>query len=182
MALFKKSLLSLKEADFKVVLDQRNDLWGAWSGLFGLSDKEMIVITLEEDGRKDPWSEGVEVLAEELLVPTERPKSSSPLVSEGLYVFRSFEMESKHIDDVVELSRLAWRTFERGADYSSEPVGLFKPERPAKICKMWLLTWYDGFSSWQASRKPHPEAQEFFRKRQALVTNTKAIAVRLITQ
>ena len=44
---------------------------------------------------------------------------------------------------------------------------------------MLLLTWYDGFESWQASRAPHPDALANFQRRAALTGGTVAYATRL---
>ena len=46
---------------------------------------------------------------------------------------------------------------------------------------MLLVTWYDGFDSWQNSRNPDPAARENFRRRHALTTGTIAYATRLLT-
>jgi hypothetical protein len=45
---------------------------------------------------------------------------------------------------------------------------------------MLLVTWYDGFDSWQTSRQPTAEATDNFRRRRALTQSTIAYATRLV--
>ena len=178
---YRKSILRADVDGFKSIVDQANEpVWGVWAGLFGLANNELIAITLVEPEISEPWTNQVQVLDEQLLVATERPSSSKSPSETGLYVFRSMETESKNIDEIVELSAYAWRTFETSDDYRSEPIGLFRPENPDTVSTMWLLTWYDGFESWQRSRNPHDDAKEAFMKRHALLRQTNAIATRLI--
>jgi len=167
----------------KSIITKANEtVWGVWSGLFGLANNELIAITLVDDlDLKKPWPDEFEVVDEQLLLATERPNSFSPPSLQGLYVFRSMETESKNIDEIVRLSAQAWETFETTEEYRSQPTGLFKPRNPGAVSTMWLLTWYDGFKSWEKSRDPHEEAKKAFRERQALLTKTSAIATRLVT-
>ncbi len=168
--------------DSKSVLDQANEpIWGVWAGLFGLANNELIAITLVDREVSEPWTNKVQVLDEQLLLATERPRSSKSPSEAGLYIFRSMQTESKNIDKIVALSAHAWRTFEASDEYRSEPIGLFKPENPGTVSTMWLLTWYDGFDSWQKSRNPHNEAREAFLKRHSLLRQTSAIATRLVS-
>ena len=180
---FRKSTIRVDGNLAKPIITKANEtVWGVWSGLFGLANNELIVITLVDnlDLRK-PWPDEFEVVDEQLMLATERPNSVSPPSLQGLYVFRSMETESKNIDEIVRLSAQAWKTFEINEEYRSQPIGLFKPRNPGAVSTMWLLTWYDGFKSWEKSRYPHAEAKKAFTKRHALLAKTSAIATRLVT-
>jgi hypothetical protein len=96
-------------------------------------------------------------------------------------VFRFFDVETRHVEEIVELSRDAWTTFENTAAYASEPLGLFAPADPsADSGRMLLLTWYDGFRSWELSRTPAPEARANFLRRHELTQGTVAYATALV--
>ena len=45
---------------------------------------------------------------------------------------------------------------------------------------MMLVTWYDGFDSWEISRNPAPAARENFSRRRDLTLQTYAVATRLV--
>jgi hypothetical protein len=155
-------------------------VWGTWGGLFGIASNELIVVTVAGEPGDNQWPAGVVEVSCEQLRATVRPTSEESLTREGLYVFRSFYIDAAHIDRVVELSQLAWQTFETSSDYQTEPTGLFAPVDPTPNSVMYLLTWYDGLNSWQTSRKPVEEARNYFRERHALMRSTSAVATRLI--
>ena len=109
-------------------------------------------------------------------------RERSPLTRPGLYVFRFFDVNNADVDEIAQLSREAWTTFESTASYRAEPQGLFCLTRSTAAAGLMLLcTWYDGLESWQVSREPPPEAAENFRRRHALTYGTIAYATRLIT-
>ena len=155
------------------------DLWGAFSGLFGLAQNEVIVVSSSEtDDKLDASPLAAEA---EVWQPTARPLGRQPLTRQGLYVFRRFHVAEQDVDEVVALSKQAWTTFEVSDGYAAQPCGLFKP--PADddgLVRMMLLTWYDGFASWETSRYPAPQARDNFRRRQQLTRLTYAVATRLI--
>ena len=123
-----------------------------------------------------------ECLAEEVWQATARPDNEQPLTKNGLYVFRKFHVPQSDAAELVKLSRLAWQTFESGDDYATQPVGLFQPEADSDgVVRMQLITWYDGFTSWETSRAPDPEAVAYFRRRRDLTLTTYAVATRLVT-
>jgi hypothetical protein len=155
-------------------------IWGIWSGVFGVASNELIVVTADDGARPNVWPSAVQAVKEEPLRATVRPTSCEPLSREGLYVFRAFYLDADAIDRVVELSELAWQTFETSADYQSEPMGLFAPLHASGSCTMYLLTWYDSLQSWQTSRAPHPDARDYFRQRHALMRASEAVATRLL--
>ena len=181
MKVFRKFRVEMKSGGLKEIFDCIDEpIWGAWEGLFGLANNEAIAITLSEKDEPSFWSDRVEVLEEERLLPTARPTSTDRPTKEGLYVFRSMHTVSRHVEEIVRLSEQAWQTFERDGNYVAQPVGLFKPENADDSSAMWLITWYDGFESWQRSRSPHPDAKSAFMKRHSLLTSTSAIATRLL--
>jgi hypothetical protein len=189
MSQFNKYLLSFPDSDQASSIAAIRDhvdgladtrLWGVWTGLFGIASDELIVVTTATGDHDLRKVAGFEVLERDALVATVRPTTDTPLSNPGFYVFRSLYIDSTNIDEVVELSRLAWQTFETSNDYQSEPIGLFAPARPSPMCTMYLVTWYDGLGSWVRSRVPAKEAQKYFRKRRALIHSTKAVATRLM--
>ena len=97
--------------------------------------------------------------------------------------FRRFHCREEHVDELVQLSTQAWQTFEGAAEFDAEPMGLFRPPRDADgVVRMLLVTYYDGFASWQTSRAPDKSARENFARRHALTLASYATATRLITQ
>jgi len=154
-------------------------IWGVFSGLFGLAGNELIVVSA--DATNAPAAASPLAVASEAWQPTARPVDMDPCSKEGLYVFRRFHVREGDVDEVVALSRQAWETFEIGQDYAAQPQGLFRPPSDDEgIVKLMLVTWYDGFASWETSRRPAPEAAENFRRRHALTLTTYAVATRLV--
>ena len=174
--------------------------WGVWRGLFGIASNELLVMVTGTttgagmsargvadagglpDAARPALPGDVAVVDSAALQATVRPASSAPLTEPGLYVFRFFEVRPRDCDEIVALSRQAWQTFETAADYASRPMGLFRPdgESGRAWVRMLLVTWYDGFASWETSRTPAPAARENFRRRHALTGGTVAYATRLV--
>ena len=163
---------------------QPASLWGAFHGLFGLGSNELIVVSVgaTENVHKNLMSLNSAAGCESLeLAPTVRPVTEEPLSREGLYVFRFFDVAHVDVDEIAELSRVAWESFEHVDAYSAEPQGLFcQADRSEERGRMLLVTWYDGLNSWQASRNPPVKARENFQRRQQLTNGTVAYATRLI--
>ena len=163
--------------------------WGAWSGLFGIGSNELVLMTFADAAidhvrllNAHIANAPASIVEQHLLEPTVRPESASVLTRPGLYVFRFFDVNSADVDEIAQLSREAWTTFESAASYRAEPQGLFRlSDRSIAAGLMLLCTWYDGLESWQVSREPPPEAAENFRRRHALTRGTIAYATRLIT-
>ena len=154
-------------------------IWGVFAGLFGPASNEIILLSSHADADK-PAADSLAV-AHELWQPTVRPQDATPCSRDGLYVFRRFHVREADVEEVVALSQQAWTTFETNQAYAAEPQGLFRPAADADgIVRMMLLTWYDGFSSWEISRRPAPEAADNFQRRHALTLTTYAIATRLL--
>ncbi len=162
--------------------------WGLWRGLFGIASNEMLVMTGDGtagsavDAARPALPGDVAVVDSAALRATARPASAEPLTEPGLYVFRFFEVRPQDCDELVALSREAWQTFETATDYASRPVGLFRPDGEAgrPWTRMLLVTWYDGFASWETSRTPAAAARDNFRRRHALTGGTVAYAARLV--
>jgi len=160
--------------------------WGIWQGLFGVGSNELLAVAAAAgDGpgvdfrpALPPDAHVVDALE---LESTARPESIARLPAEGLYVFRFFDVRRSDCDEIVSLSREAWETFEDTDRYASRPQGLFRPvEDGGETGRMLLVTWYDGFASWEASRSPAPEARDNFRRRHQLTGGTIAYATRLL--
>ena len=160
---------------------------GSFMGLFGISNQELFVLLslpAGEDGRTElrvRLPADVELVDTLALRATARPSDDAPLTRAGVYVFRFFDVRATDVAEVVELSRVAWQTFEPDAQYAAEPMGLFRfADSSAERGRMMLLTWYDNLTSWERSRTPHPEATANFQRRATLSRSALAIATRLI--
>ena len=160
---------------------------GSFMGLFGISNQELFVLLslpAGEDGRTELRARlpaDVELVDTLALRATVRPSDDASLTRAGVYVFRFFDVRAADVAEVVELSRVAWQTFEPDAQYAAEPMGLFRfADASAERGRMMLLTWYDNLTSWERSRTPHPEATANFQRRATLSRSALAIATRLI--
>ncbi len=157
----------------------------AFHGLFGIGSNEIIMVTswgLDHDPVAElSLPDNVKRVEEVVLVPTVRPARDQQLTRPGLYVVRFFDVRNADVEEIAELSQTAWSTFEDTSEYAAEPQGLFcQKDRASERGVMLLLTWYDGLSSWQTSRRPHPDATANFRHRHELTFGTIAYATRLI--
>ncbi|MCZ6640310.1 MAG: hypothetical protein O7G86_19300 [Gammaproteobacteria bacterium] len=162
--------------------------WGVWHGLFGVASNELIVMAASNahkslDEITAPLAGIAEVQRAELLTNTVRPVDTRPCERQGLYVFRFFDVLHKDVDEIVQLSNEAWKSFENVENYQAEPQGLFCQRDLGEVSgKMLLVTWYDGLGSWQTSRRPPDAARDNFRRRHDLTRSTVAIATRLVPQ
>ena len=173
---------------------------GRFMGLFGLDNHELFALLAgpsadaDVEGRvRGALPPSIEVVDAMTMRATARPTTDAPLQRDGLYVFRFFDVRNGDVDEVVQLSRAAWQTFDSptgaaGMNYTSEPMALFRatqrsgaPMHDADApARMLLLTWYDNFTSWERSRAPAPEAAANFRRRAALTSRTIAYATRAV--
>lgn len=161
--------------------------WGLFEGQFGIASNELLAMAAL------PAAAAGEVTAAWSAVPgatlvdcleleaTARPRDAAPMARPGLYVFRFFEVDLGNVEEIVRLSREAWLSFEASDAYRAEPMGLFRSASGQPQTRMLLVTWYDGFDSWQTSRQPAPAARENFLKRRRLTRGTIAYATRLVT-
>lgn len=186
MALFHYQKLRSRTNNNRDLLAQLGDstfyegaLWGAFTGLFGMAGNEIIVVSVldsDKGVKTNPLSE-----VEEIWQSTARPLSTDPCTVDGLYVFRRFHVQEDNVEEVVALSKEAWKTFEGSDAYAAQPRGLFRPQADDEgIVRLMLVTWYDGFQSWETSRRPAPEATDNFRRRRDLTLTTYAVATRLV--
>ena len=159
-------------------------LWGRFMGLFGLASNELILVTYgavsDIDQRLNSCS-SIEDVSTLILEPTVRPTEDRMREEEGLYVFRTFTVHHKDVEEIAALSKEAWTTFETSDEYNAIPQALFcQNDRSAAQGTMLLVTWYDGLNSWQTSRQPPDPAGTNFRRRAQLTIATKATATRLV--
>jgi hypothetical protein len=159
-------------------------VWGVWQGLFGVASNELLLLARADavGSTFEPQHAlpgGIDVVDRLDLVATARPRTLRPLGEAGLYVFRFFDVSPRHVEEVVRLSRQAWETFERTDRYAARPEALFREaDQSRDPGRMLLLTWYDGFASWETSRAPAPEARSNFLRRHELTAGTVALATR----
>jgi hypothetical protein len=162
------------------------EVWGLFAGLIGLPSNELVAITHGPSGGVPPRFSALEaeILDQREMAPTARPiEPFARLDRSGLYVLRTFHLAGpEHVDEIVQLSTGAWTTFEAADAWESEPVGLFVSAPVGRsVDRMLLVTWYDGFGSWERSREPDPEARDRFVRRHMLTNGTNAIATSLVT-
>ena len=159
-------------------------IWGAFSGYFGLATNELVLLTHGHSGQALPPDvlTHVTLVEQNWLKPTVRPTTvPAPLERPGLYVFRAFTTAPEHVAEMAALSRQAWETFEDPTRYAAEPMALFASvDLTSTTTRMLLLTWYDGFESWEKSRVVTPEARDCFDRRQALTQGALPIATTLV--
>jgi len=176
----------LKENVFPKFEGTDVSLWGAWYGVFGLGTDELFVVTVSEEGQKladlkELYRRHADVVEARLWLPTVRPTGPAPCTKPGLYVFRSYEVVHEHTEKVASLSQEVWKSFEAADYFNAEPQGLFRPVGQGGATGiMTLVTWYDGLSSWQESRKLPPEALEAVKKRREFIRRSVPIATRLV--
>lgn len=156
----------------------RAEVWGAWRGVFGLGSGDLYVIVRAEPGAglHAALAGIASVAADRPLIATARPADAETCGRPGLYVFRSFTVAVEDIDRFVALSAEAWETFEAAASYDARPMGLFRDGAGGML----LVTWYESFAGWEASRAFVPGAREAFRARRALVSRGSAVATALV--
>lgn len=171
--------------DIDVIVGESDiSLWGRFMGLFGLASNELILGTygaVTDIDQKLKACSSIDDVSTLLLEPTVRPTVDRMREKEGLYVFRTFSVYHKDVEEIAALSKEAWSTFETADAYNAIPQALFcQNDRSANQGTMLLVTWYDGLNSWQTSRQPPDPAGRNFRRRAQLTLSTKAIATRLV--
>jgi hypothetical protein len=185
------ALRRLQEDTFRVMARQGGAVWGVWTALFGMASNELVVVTAWPDAAspvatlQDALPDGFRVVASHELTPTVRPTSADPVTRAGVYVHRFFRTREKHMQEIVDLSVEAWKTFATDDDYGTEQIALFRPrarssdeESPGE---MLLISWYPDLANWERSRSFPPEAAALFRKRAELVDWSLAFAMRLLS-
>jgi hypothetical protein len=155
--------------------------WGVFPGLFGLGTNEVYWVVMTEQDYVPQLGSDIEVVQQTLLTPTIRPLTHEPRSKAGVYVYRWFEVDARHIDEVVRLSGEAWAVFEGGFDTEIQGLFVAAPEMSVGQvkCGMLLVTWYRDLSVWQDSRTPDAAASKRFAARQALLDSAVPIATRL---
>jgi hypothetical protein len=163
--------------------------YGMFAPQFGLASKQLVWIT-RWDRVEDAASavertllalDAVERVDQQMIAPTARPKTGEPPQRAGVYVHRWFELASANVAEVVELSAVAWETFEEA--FEVEVVGFFETLDDRKdAAQLMLLNWYPTLAAWEASRnfEADPESRKRFVRRAELTTGTRAISTTLV--
>ncbi len=163
-------------------------LYGAFAPQFGLASNQLVLMTCwdRREGVERTIEEtlsaveGVIGVAHHLVVPTARPETSEPPRRKGIYVHRWFDVEPRHVDEIVELSSVAWETFEK--TFEVEVVGFFRTlDDGADVTQLMLLNWYPSLAAWEASRnfEADPASRTRFARRAELTMGTRAITTQL---
>jgi hypothetical protein len=181
---------SLREDGLPLLGTVGGRFYGLWTAQFGLASSQLVLMTYW-DRRQGVSSaveemlsslEAVECIDHHLVVPTARPKTAEPPSRPGIYVHRWFDVEPRHVDEIVELSAAAWETFER--TFEVEVIGFFLRlvEPGAESTQLMLLNWYPSLAAWEASRNfdADPESKRNFVRRAELTTGTRAITTALV--
>ena len=165
--------------------------YGLWTAQFGLASNQLVLMTCWDRQQGVPSSveetlsslEAVECIDHHMVAPTARPKTAEPPCRPGTYVHRWFDVEPRHVDEIVELSAAAWETFE--STFEVEVIGFFLTlvEPSAESTQLMLLNWYPSLAAWEASRNfdADPESKRNFLRRAELTTGTRAITTALVT-
>ncbi len=181
---------SLREEGLPRLEAAGGKFYGLWAAQFGLAANQLVLMTCWDRPEAAPGEiertllslEGVERIDHHMVAPTARPKSAEPPRRPGSYVHRWFDLEPRHVDEVVELSATAWETFE--STFEVEVIGFFRTlaEPGADAAQLMLLNWYPSLAAWEASRKfdADPESKRRFMRRAELTTGTRAIATVLL--
>ncbi len=163
-------------------------VYAAFAPQFGLASDQLVVMTSWDDPegvgprveRELRAIDGVERVEQHMLAPTARPKTADPPTRKGLYVHRWFDLERRHVDEAVELSAVAWESFER--TFEVEVIGFFRTlDGAADQTQLMLLNWYPSLAAWEASRDfdADPKSRDRFMRRAQLSRRTRAITTSL---
>jgi hypothetical protein len=185
------ALRQLREDTFRVMSRQGGTVWGVWTALFGMGSNELVVVTAWPDSAsptatlQDALPDGLRVVASHDFAPTVRPTNADPVTREGVYVHRFFRAREKHMQEIVDLSVEAWKTFATDDDYGTEQIAFFRPRKHAgdgdAVGEMLLISWYPNFANWERSRQFPPEAGALFRRRAERVESMLPFAMRLLS-
>jgi hypothetical protein len=185
------ALRRLRDDSFRVMGRQGGAVWGVWTALFGMASNELVAVTAWPDDAtpvatlRDALPDGFRVVASHELAPTVRPTSADPVTRDGVYVHRFFRTREKHMQEIVDLSVEAWKTFATDDRYGTEQIAFFRPRARESngdtAGDMLLISWYPNFADWEKSRQFPPEAGALFRKRAELVDWSLPFAMRLLS-
>jgi hypothetical protein len=185
------ALRRLRDDTFRVMGRHGGAVWGVWTALFGMASNELVVVTAWPDEATpvatllDALPDGFRIVASHEFAPTVRPTSAEAVTRDGIYVHRFFRTREKHMQDIVDLSVEAWKTFATDDRYGTEQIALFRPRMHASdgdsLGEMLLISWYPDFADWEKSRQFPPEAGALFRKRAERIESSLAFAMRLLS-
>ena len=175
---------------FKVMARHGGTPWGVWTALFGMASNELVVVTAWPDDAspvatlEDALPDGFRIVASCELAPTVRPTSADPVTRQGVYVHRFFRTRERHMQEIVDLSVEAWKTFATADEYGTEQIAFFRPRARASDGdtpgEMLLISWYPDFADWERSRSFAPDVLALFRKRAERVDSMLPFAMRLL--
>jgi hypothetical protein len=158
---------------------ETHQILGCFTGLFGLKSSDCFCLISGPNASAATQKDlAPTILAQTSMNATLRPDSPKILSQDGIYVFRFWKIAGDQVDHAVALSAAAWTTFEEGFD--TEVKALFRQQVREEEESMLLITWYKNLTAWEASRRPDPRAQDYFRQRQALIHSVLPIATRVI--
>ena len=163
--------------------------YGTFAPQFGLASNQLVWITRWDrlDGaalaieRTLLALDEVEDVWHHMVAPTARPDTGEPPKRAGLYIHRWFDLDPANVSEVVDLSAVAWETFER--TFEVEIVGFFLTlDERTEAAQLMLLNWYPTLAAWEASRnfEADPESRKRFQRRAELTTGTRAISTTLV--
>jgi len=185
------ALERLRDDSFQVMARHGGTVWGVWTAIFGMASNELVVVTAWPDAAspvatlQDALPDGFRIVASYELAPTVRPTSADPVTRAGIYVHRFFRTREKHMQEIVDLSVEAWKTFATDDEYGTEQIAFFRPRARASDGEspgeMLLISWYPDFANWERSRNFPPEAGALFRRRAERVDSMLPFAMRLLT-
>jgi hypothetical protein len=185
------ALRRLRDDTLRVMTRHGGAVWGVWTALFGMASNELVVVTAWPDSAspvatlQDALPDGFRVVASHHFSPTVRPTSADPVTRAGVYVHRFFRTREQHMQEIVDLSVEAWKTFATDEDYGTEQIAFFRPHARAsdqeRLGDMLLISWYPDLANWERSRNFPPAAGALFRKRAERVESSLPFAMRLLS-
>jgi hypothetical protein len=163
--------------------------YGLFAPQFGLASNQLVWITRWDQlegaapavERTLLGLDAITGLQHHLIMPTARPKTAESPRRAGVYVHRFFDLDPANVAEVVELSAVAWETFER--TFEVEVVGFFQTiDDRTHAAQLMLLNWYPTLAAWETSRnfEADPESRKRFLRRAELTTGTYAISTTLV--
>jgi hypothetical protein len=163
--------------------------YGLFAPQFGLASNQLVWMTrwdrLEgaalEFERTLLGLDAVEAVSHHGVAATARPRTAAPPHRPGVYVHRWFDLDPANVAEVVELSAVAWETFEQA--FEVEIIGFFQTVgEPRDAAQLMLLNWYPTLAAWEASRnfEADPESRSRFLRRAELTRGTRAITTTLV--
>jgi len=157
-----------------IFINKSNDakLYGIWRSQIGLPRDTITIISLWPNAEAIGETlnqvfrsiNSIKNFETNIMVPTVRPESPIPPVTQGNYAFRWFETPKEYFDEFIHLCVEAWPNFEK--NYDSEIIGLWKLcNKVNDNIKTLLLTRRPNLAMWERSKIPLTDEEKEVRRK-----------------